>query len=397
MNRKKQICILGCFVLIVGAVAVIPLFSHKGEAEPPAPPAYTEEKTVTIDIACVGDVMAHTTQVKAAEQGDGTYSFENNFEQVKPYITNADVALCNVETTFGGPPYRGYPAFSSPDVLAEDLADAGFDVAMTANNHMYDRGASGVTRTLEVLKANGFVTTGSTKSAGEPRYAMVNVKGVNIAVIAYTYRTPSPDGGVYLNGVGVSAEAAARINSFGYENLDRDLERVAETVQAARDDGAELVILYYHWGEEYQLSANKWQKYIAEQTVNQMDADVIFGSHPHNLQETAYIGDTPVFYSLGNFISNQRTETLGADKRYTETGAIAQVRIEYNKTEGTVVGTEMSAIPTWVDRYSSGGKTVYMIIPLDEGLDQNAVLAASGHLSRAKGALEDANGILKLH
>ncbi len=71
--------------------------------------------------------MAHITQVQAAALGDGTYSFEKNFEFIKDYITKADIALCNIETTFGGEPYRGYPAFSSPDVLAGDLAEAGFN------------------------------------------------------------------------------------------------------------------------------------------------------------------------------------------------------------------------------------------------------------------------------
>ena len=90
------------------------------------------------------------------------------------------------------------------------------------------------------------------------------------------------------------------------------------------------------------------------------------------------------------------TETLGADKRYTETGVIAQVKLEYDRANGAVTGTEMSAVPTWVDRYSAGGKTMYSIIPLDDELEDNAVLAQSGHLTRAKGALNDANGLLKI-
>ena len=131
-------------------------------------------------------------------------------------------------------------------------------------------------------------------------------------------------------------------------------------------------------------------------TVEMMDVDVIFASHPHNLQEAEYVGDVPVFFSMGNFISNQRTETLGADKRYTETGVIAQVKLEYDRANRAVTGTEMSAVPTWVDRYSAGGKTMYSIIPLDDELEDNAVLAQSGHLTRAKGALNDANGLLKI-
>ncbi len=403
MNKNKLIYILLGLVLIVGALIAFPLFSPGGEGQngPDADTAASENRgtpeIVTIDIACVGDVMAHITQVQAAALGDGTYSFEKNFEFIKDYITKADIALCNIETTFGGEPYRGYPAFSSPDVLAGDLAEAGFNVALTANNHMHDRGGAGITRTLEVLKKNGFVTTGSMLREDEPRYAMINVKGIDVAVIAYTYETPSPDGAVYLNGVRIAPENAARINSFSYENIDVELKEIGSVVEEARENGAEIVVMYYHWGEEYQLAANKWQRYIAEKTVETMNVDIIFGSHPHNLQEAEYIDGVPVFFSMGNFISNQRTETLGAEKRYTETGVIAQVKIDYNKTDNEVVSAAMSAVPTWVDRYSEGGRTVYSIIPLDSALDSNAVLAESGHLTRAKGALEDANGLLKIN
>lgn len=402
-KKNRLICVLIGLVVIVGALALNPLFSHddigakNGDAEAVnGNAALNEPDIVIIDIACVGDIMAHTTQVRSAAQEDGTYSFTDNFEYVKKYIKAADIALCNVETTFGGPPYSGYPAFSSPDELAEDLADAGFDVAFTANNHMHDRGENGIVRTVEVLKENGFVTTGSTVDGVSPRYAMINVKGVDIGVIAYTYETPSLDGGVYLNGVRLSSESSARINSFKYEDIDAELVKIKGVVDEAKAAGAEIVVLYYHWGEEYQLAANEWQRYMAEKTVEMMDVDVIFASHPHNLQEAEYVGDVPVFFSMGNFISNQRTETLGADKRYTETGVIAQVKLEYDRANGAVTGTEMSAVPTWVDRYSAGGKTMYSIIPLDDELEDNAVLAQSGHLTRAKGALNDANGLLKI-
>ncbi len=411
-KRNKLIYTVIGLAVIVGALALFPLFSHEesedslraasgsaGRIEDgtgAGDAALAEPDIISIDIACVGDIMAHTSQVQSAAQGDGTYSFADNFEYVKKYIKAADIALCNVETTFGGPPYRGYPAFSSPDALAENLAEAGFDVALTANNHMYDRGGNGIVRTVEVLKDNGFVTTGSTTDGISPRYAVINVKGVDIAVISYTYQTPSPDGGVYLNGVRLSSENSVRINSFGYENIDAELLKIKATVDEAKKAGAEIVVLYYHWGEEYQLSANKWQRYMAEKSVEMMDIDMIFASHPHNLQEAEYVNGVPVFFSMGNFISNQRVETLGADKRYTETGVIAQVKVDYDRANGVIAGTEMSAVPTWVDRYSAGGKTMYSVIPLDDELETNAVLAQSGHLTRAKGALNDANGLLKI-
>ena len=398
MKKNKLIYILIGLVLVVGAFIFVPLFSHgeKDETEPFFP---KEPDVVTIDFACVGDVMAHTSQLKAQLGSDGAYSFTNNFKYVKDYISEADIAMCNVETTFDGSNYSGYPAFCSPDRLAEDLKAAGFDVAMTANNHMMDRGYSGLIRTIEVLDNNGFAVTGSVTESDHPRYAMTEAQGVKVAVIAYTYQTPSPNNGsgVYINGSAISEDSAARINSFSYENIDNDLVKIKSTVDAAKAAGAEIVAVYYHWGEEYQLASNKWQQYIAEQTAA-MDVDMIFGSHPHTLQETTMIGTVPVFYSMGNFISNQRTETLDiANSRYTEEGVIAKVTIEYNKDTKEVQESSYSAIPTWVDRYNSGGKLVYTIVPLDENLAENADLAMSGHLSRAERAQEDAHEILGIN
>lgn len=345
--------------------------------------------------------MVHKSQIDCQyDKNTGKYDYTNNYKYVKDYISSADLALCNVETTFAGKPYSGYPAFCAPDELAEALKDAGFDVAITSNNHMMDRGGSGMQRTLEVLKDLGFYTAGSRNSQEEPRYSMSEVKGVRIAVVPYTYETSSTGGGTYLNGSAVSDENAKLINSFSYDTIDEDLAEIKKTCDSAKAAGADIVILYYHWGEEYKTTANDWQRYIAKQSVETMDVDIIFGSHPHVLQEMEYMknevtGNTvPVFYSMGNFISNQRAETL--DNRYTEQGIIAKVQIKYMKSQKEVVSTTMSAVPTWVEKYSPGSRPVYEIIPLDEGLQSNETLRASGHLPRAEEALEDANGILKV-
>lgn len=362
-----------------------------------------EEQPVELSIMCVGDVMVHKSQISCQyDSAAGKYDYTNNFKYIKDYISGADLALCNVETTFGGEPYNGYPAFSAPDELAEALKDAGFDVAITSNNHMMDRGGAGLKRTLDVLQKNGLQTVGSRSSAEQPRYAMSQVKGLNIATVAYTYET-SGNGGTSLNGSPVSAENAELINSFSYDTLYEDLEKVKAVCNEARNAGADIIILYYHWGEEYQLAANKWQREMAQYSADNMDVDIIFGSHPHVLQEMEYITKTgtekkvPVFYSMGNLISNQRRETLGdtMNSKYTETGIMANVKLTYMKSEGKLLDITMSAVPTWVDKYGTSARPIYEIIPLDENLQNNETLKVSGHLSRAQQALEDSNGILK--
>jgi poly-gamma-glutamate synthesis protein (capsule biosynthesis protein) len=127
-------------------------------------------------------------------------------------------------------------------------------------------------------------------------------------------------------------------------------------------------------------------------------ADVIFASHPHVLQGMEMLTDdetgrqVPVFYSMGNFISNQRTETL--DNRYTEQGIIAQVHIGYMRSKKQVVSVSMDVVPVWVDKYKKAGKDVYTVIPLDESLTENPSLSESGHLERAQQALEDIRELL---
>lgn len=394
--------------LVVGAFVAFPLlFDGKinGDIVPePVPPVEEPEAElpVSLEIICVGDIMIHEPQL--ASQYDpqtGTYNYENNFQYVKKYIEQADLALGNFEGTFGGPPYRGYPAFSAPDELASALKNNGFDVVITANNHMVDRGHDGVLRTLEVLQKEGLSTSGSRQADTDPNYSISEAEGVKIGVVAYTYETSGSGPEVSINGSYISQETASKINSFSYNRLDADLVKIKDTVHQAREAGAQVILLYLHWGEEYQSVPNLWQEQIVNHAVNDMQVDVIFASHPHVLQKMEMVSSemgnrkVPVFYSMGNFISNQRQETL--QNRFTEQGMIARVNLDIEASSGKILDIRMDAIPTWVDRYGRNGKTVYEVIPLDEEMESNPALLESGHLTRAREAREDINGILELY
>lgn len=396
-NRKLKIATLITLVLVILGLALLlgwnSFFGPAVSAEPePVEPQETE-----ITVLCAGDVMSHMPQTNAAYSSEsGSYDYSENYEYVKTYIESADLAICNVETTFAGTPYSGYPTFSSPDELATDLKEAGFDVGITSNNHMADRGYDGVIRTLEVLQEAGLKTVGSVLNTEEPRYLITDVNGVKIGIVAYTYETGSGSGTVSLNGAYISDETASVINSFNFNTLDEDCAKMQEDIDAAKAAGAQVIIAYYHWGEEYQLDANQWQKELAQKAAD-MGADVIFASHPHVVQEAEYLTVTdsdkkvPVFYSLGNFISNQRNEYIG--NRYVEEGLMGTVTLKYLEGSG-ITSVKMDSIPTWVDRYYSGGSVEYRIIPLDENMESNASLQESGHLSSAQQALEDINEIL---
>lgn len=386
--------ILGLAILLIWEKSTVPAGTDGGQmAKELAPPAETE-----ISVLCAGDVMSHIPQISAQyDAGTGRYNYKNNFEQVKPYVEEADLALCNVETTFAGAPYTGFPQFSAPDALAGALKYAGFDVGITANNHMADKGEEGIQRTLNVLEKKGLDTVGSIKGEKDARYLITEVKGIKIGIAAYTYETGAGGADVFINGSFVPRETAAHINSFNFNTLKEDVPKIRKTVEAAKAAGAQVIIVYYHWGEEYQQSANAMQKKLAQETAD-MGADIIFASHPHVLQEAEYLTaagtnrKVPVFYSLGNFLSNQRAESLG--NRYTENGLMGIVNFTYTEGKG-ITGITMDGIPTWVDKYFSDGKTVFEIIPLNQNLEKNETLSVSGHLSRARQAREDANGLFE--
>lgn len=396
---KKYYIISAVLIIAVGLWIILPPLLHgdKQEVEPPKPPVEQQEEAVSISISAVGDVMVHKPQIPAQyDSATGAYNFDNNFEYVKKYIEKADLALCNLETTFAGGTYTGYPVFNAPESLAEALKKAGFDVALTANNHIMDKGLSGMKRTLEITRDAGLQTTG-THLDGEKDYTILDVKNVKIGIVAYLYETPEIGAVSTINGNQISAEAWSLLNTFSYNTLDEDLEKVKKSIQDARAEGAEIVVCYFHWGEEYQRSPNEYQQYMAMEAAR-YGADVIFASHPHVLQGMEMLTDdatgrkVPVFYSMGNFISNQRTETL--DNRYTEQGIIAEVQLEYMKSTKQVLSISMDAVPLWVDKYNRNGKDVYTIVPLDDTLPENPSLAESGHLSRAEQALSDIRDLL---
>lgn len=390
---KKSFIVLFIIALALAAGILFfpPLSIMPSGQQEITPPAIETEKPVSLSISAVGDVMVHTPQYKAAyNQATDTYAFDENFIYVKPYIEAADLALCNLETVFAGGVPKGYPAFNSPDSLADSLKSAGFDGAFISNNHILDRGTAGMLRTIDVLQSSGIKSTGAHKE-GEKPYLIMNIKGINIGIISYTYETPSINGKKTLNSNVISEKALPLLNTFNYDSLDLDLAKINANIHSARQNGAELIICYFHWGQEYQISPNEFQLKIAD-SVAKMGADIIFASHPHVLQPADIIINeetgkkTAVFYSMGNFISNQRMETL--DNRYTEEGIIANVQMDFMKSTGEITNYKASAIPLWVNKYKSG-TTEYAVIPLDKGIAANSSIIESEHLKRAETALSD--------
>ena len=101
----------------------------------PVQPLY---KSDTLTILVCGDAMMHGSQIDNAKRADGSCDFCAYFYHIGTKSQKADIAICNMEVTFAGEPYSGYPCFSAPDEFAEEIARCGFDVFLCANNHIFD-------------------------------------------------------------------------------------------------------------------------------------------------------------------------------------------------------------------------------------------------------------------
>ena len=274
----------------------------------------------------MGDVMGHMPQVNAARQSDGSYDFSPVFQYVKPMIERTDLAVANLETTLSvEPPYSGYPRFCSPASLVEAMYSAGVDVVLTANNHALDCGADGVRKTLQVLDGCGLMHTGT---SGESLYSsplFVDIQGVQIAILNYTFST---NGIALPDGVGVNM-------------VDR--ERIATDLQECTS--ADIRVACLHWGIEYAASPNREQRALASWLRDQ-GVDIIVGSHPHTVQRVECDGESAVIYSLGNFVSNQRMEG-------TDEGIMVEVechlrRDNQNTDALTYINYRANVLPIWV-------------------------------------------------
>ncbi len=375
--------------LIVGAFRTAPDTESvvSGSSQTTVSDTGEPKKVSSATVVNIGDIMVHSTQLDGAK-ADGGYDFSAFFSDIDTFLSSADLAVGNLEVTFGGSEsgaFSGYPAFNTPDNLADVMKSAGIDVALTANNHCYDTGMSGLTRTLDVLSERNIAYSGTRKNASDKPYLIKKVNGINIGIINYTYEnTSSVQGRKSINGNLVRAEANELINSFSYEQIDAFYADAEKQIAAMRSAGAEFIAFYMHWGEEYQLKQNTWQSSIAQRLCN-MGVNIIVGGHPHVIQPMELIhsddgeNTTVCIYSLGNAVSNQRQELMSPEctTGHTEDGMLFYYTVD-KYSDGSVVLSEVDIIPTWVNKYRGGSGYQYTIVPLETAADGSAKYGLSG-------------------
>ena len=335
--------------------------------EPPQP----ETVIATATIASQGDLLMHEPVFRTCRQGDGTYNYESIFRYVKDTVSSYDYALANLETTFGGDDfvYQGNPAFNCPDGLVDNVVEAGYDMLLTANNHCGDTMAAGVQRTLEKIREQGLTAIGTQLNDEEPKYAIVDVNGIKIGMVCYSWAFSYDGAKVSMNGL-MAIPANGTINFFMNNNLPAFYEEMEAIMADMKDAGAEATMMQIHWGQEYQLTENATQNKIAQKLCD-IGFDVIVGGHPHVVQPMELLESTVdpehktvCIYSVGNAVSNQRNGYIkDAPPYYTEDGALFEVTFEkYSDGKVYVAGTDV--IPTWVNMHTTDGVKEYNILPL---------------------------------
>ena len=352
---------------------VLPTETEAEETVPPTTePPVPESVIATATISTQGDLLMHSPVFASAKKSDGSYDFENIFRYSKDLVSSVDYAIANLETTFGGPkhPHQPNMAFCCPDELAKNAKDFGYDMFITANNHSGDAMGDGLIRTLEVSREAGLATIGS-QMPGEKRYTIVDINGIKVGMVAYTWAFKGDGNSFSLNGLSAIKDEG-QMNYFTKANPDKLYKEAAQIMTDMKVDGAEATMIQIHWGEEYNITENALQNKIAQKLCD-IGFDVIVGGHPHVVQPMELLTSsedethkTVCIYSLGNAVSNQRTGV--SDKfptGYTEDGAFFTVTFEkYSDGKVYLVGTDV--IPTWVNMHSNDGAREYNILPLDK-------------------------------
>lgn len=308
----------------------------------------------SITLAFIGDVMQHQRQLdfalkKGADTLDpASYDYSSYFRYTGEILSKADFSVANMEFVCGHTPYTGYPSFSAPASLAKECKDAGIDLFLCANNHIFDKGQKGLERTLQVYDSLGVPHIGVYTSRAEQLQStpfIADIKGVRFAFVNFTYGTNT----AALRGV--------------VERMDST--NVLKSIDKAREAEADFIIALPHWGTEYSTKPSaqqkNWENFLYDNGV-----DVIIGSHPHVIQPINTIRDNSgeirhiTAYSLGNYISNMSAKN-------TQAGFIFVLEMEVSEEKPRIV----SGKPVWL-WCARGGRfeSNYTTLPIEDFINK---------------------------
>ncbi|MBN2879533.1 MAG: CapA family protein [Clostridia bacterium] len=346
----------------------------------PQPTTTPRPEVIQFTISAVGDLNFYNSQiVDAYDQYTGTYDFSHNFSEIAPYIQGADLAIASFNSSAAGSAvgYSGDPqSFNVPESALTAIADAGFDVLVTANESLFHQGWAGLQFTTNFIREADMISTGTYLSEGEYyKPLIVTIEGVKIAILNYADEE-----------IIDAIKPRITTSQMSYAIKELKMSSVNRDVNICYESNVDLIIAYVAWGEIGHMSASDHAKTYA-QAMMEAGVDVVLGAHPQVLQpitrktvtrNDGTTADCIVAYSLGSFITAQRS-------KYYDSGVILNLTYQHNSTTGKVTLIDVNYVPTWVsvDDTDTDDKN-YTIIPVGKYIDDQELFSQLNSTAQAR-------------
>lgn len=327
---------------VIGAVS-----GSDGETQDATEPAPAEP--VQIKIVMVGDILKHMPLVDSGYRDDGTLNYDHIYAHVTDELSGFDLRVFNQETPTAGEELglSGYPSFNAPHEFDDAAAKAGFNVVLKASNHTMDMGYEGIHSELAYwgknhpeVRALGCVDRDAGAAASPYEPYVFEKDGFRVALLNFTFD---------LNGYEDPRGAVAMMD-------DAHVDDVRAAIRKAKQE-ADMVLVFPHWGEEYELTPveeqYQWANVFAEEGV-----DVVLGAHPHVIEPVEEVtrpdgGTMLCYWSVGNFVSNQPYD-------YQLVGGMAEVTLT-KVADGTCSVSDHDFVPVICHKSLGTDFTTYLL------------------------------------
>lgn len=267
-----------------------------------------EKKDGSLKMSFAGDYIIYDTNYTYANvlaNGNG-YDFKPMVRYLRQFTKDCDLNYYNQETIIGGAelPLSSYPCFCSPTEAGDAMVDLGYNLVSTATNHTMDAGEEGILASYKYWQGqDGVFMTGSFDSQkSRDEVHVLECNGITYSMLDYTYGLNGfvlPDGKDYLVNVWPCRFSDIE-NDTDYQNYKKQVKKDIDAVR----DKVDFLIVCIHCGVEYATDETDYQrdmaKFLADNGVN-----LVIGTHPHCIEPAEYIGDTLVYYSMGNLYCAQ--------------------------------------------------------------------------------------------
>ncbi len=335
----------------------------------PDPPDPRAPRRVTVMMS--GDLLWHDTvwesaHADAVRRGlHRRFDFDPMLAAMKPLVESADLAICHEEVPFAADDEHlsSYPVFAAPPEVAPWIASMGWDACTTDSNHSIDQGYAGLARTARLLENAGVRHVGTFRTPAERRRPVIltTAEGVKVGIVGGTYS---------LNGFSLPPDQRWAVSMWDADNL------IAQA-RAAKEAGADIVLVQYHGGTEYSRLPNAQQVALVRRLTASPYVDLVFAEHAHVVQPITKVNGTWVVYGMGNMVGQ-------SDPAYPRAYEGISVRFTFTESSHGFRVTRASYIPTVWNVYSPGHpiRVLPVLSSLAHGVGDRARLLEALRMTR---------------